>query len=86
MLRAILRLILDRGSASCEELARTLDVNPELTRLALEELERRDYIRAVAAGGATACERCPLRGACLYRHAPRIWTVTRKGEAIGRGV
>jgi hypothetical protein len=84
MLRELLRLIVARGSASCGDLARSLDVTPELARLALEELERRDCVRIVAAGDATACEHCPLRAACVYHHAPRIWAVTPKGAAIGR--
>jgi predicted ArsR family transcriptional regulator len=84
MLRELLRLIVERGSASCADLAQALHVNPELARLALEELERRDYVRVIAADGATACERCPLRTSCLYQHAPRIWAVTSKGATIGR--
>jgi len=81
MLRKILRLAADLGTIRCEELARALDTSPELVRLALAELARRDYLQAVVPGCSTACEYCPLHAACHYRRQPRIWMLTRKGAA-----
>ncbi len=81
MLREVLRLAVERGTTRSEELARALDTSPELVALALAELVRRDYLRTVVPGCSTACENCPLRAACLYRRHPRVWTLTRKGEA-----
>jgi len=81
MLSEVLRLAIERGTTSSEELARALDTSPELVHVALEELARRDYLQAVVPGCSAACERCPLRAACLFRRQPRVWTLTRKGEA-----
>jgi predicted ArsR family transcriptional regulator len=81
MLRTILRLAADLGTIRCEELARALNTSPELVRLALAELARRDYLQAVAPDCSTACEHCPLRAAFLYRRQPRVWVITRKGAA-----
>lgn len=81
MLKNILRLAAALGTIRCEELARALDTSPELVRLALAELARRDYLQAVAPGCSIACEHCPLHAACLYRHQPRVWMLTLKGAA-----
>ena len=81
MLRTILRLIAEAGSIRCEELARALDTSPELVRLALADLVRRDYLQAVQSGCSTACERCPISTGCHYRRQPQVWMLTRKGAA-----
>jgi Mn-dependent DtxR family transcriptional regulator len=81
MLREVLRLVVERGTTRSEDLARALDTSPELVREALAELVRHNYLQAVVPGCSTACERCPLRAACLYRRHPRVWILTRKGEA-----
>ncbi len=81
MLWEVLRLAVERGTTRSEDLARALDTTPELVCLALAELARRDYLQAVVPGCSTACERCPLHAACLYRRHSRVWTLTRKGEA-----
>ena len=81
MLRQVLRLAIEQGITCCENLARAMDTSPELVCLALAELARRDYLHAVVPGCSTACEHCPLHAACLHRRHPRVWTLTRKGEA-----
>lgn len=81
MLKEVLHLAIERGTISSEELALALDTSPELVHLMLEELVRRDYLQAVVRGCSAACERCPLRGACLYRRQPRVWMLTCKGAA-----
>jgi len=82
MLREVLRLAVERGTLNSAELARALDTGVELVDVMLEELVRRDYLQAVLPGCSAACERCPLRAACLYRCRPRVWMLTRKGEAL----
>jgi hypothetical protein len=82
MLRDLLRLIAVRGATRSDDLARDLNVSPDLLRLALEELVRRDYLRAVALGCSMACEPCPLRAACLSRRQPRVWILTPEGEKL----
>ena len=81
MLRKMLRLTAERDAISTEELARALDTSPELVRLALAELARRDLLQAMVPGCSTACERCSLHAACQYHHQPLVWILTRKGEA-----
>jgi predicted ArsR family transcriptional regulator len=81
MLREVLCLAVERGTARSDEVARALDTSPELVRLLLAELTRRDYLHPAVPGCSTACEHCPLRAACLYRCHARVWMLTRKGEA-----
>ena len=81
MLRTILCLGAESGTIRCEELARMLDTSPELIRLALAELARRDYLQALVPGCSTTCEHCPLCAVCLNRGRPRVWMLTRKGAA-----
>jgi hypothetical protein len=81
VLKRVLRLAVERGSARSEELARALDTSPELVCLALAELAGRDYLQSVISGCSTACDGCPLGAACLYRRHPRVWMLTRKGAA-----
>jgi predicted ArsR family transcriptional regulator len=81
MLRDVLRMVVERGTSSSEELARALDTSPELVRLALEELVRRDYLQAVVPGCSAACERCPLHAACLHHRQLRVWMLTHKGKS-----
>lgn len=57
-------------------------MSPELVRLVLEELVRRDYLRALAPGCSGGCGCCPLRAACLYRGRPRVWMLTGKGDSL----
>jgi hypothetical protein len=84
MLREVLRLAVERGTTRIEELAPALHTSPDLVRLALAELVRRDYLQAVVPGCSTTCEHCPLRVACVYRRQPRVWMLTCKGEIWGR--
>ncbi len=77
----MLRLAVERGTTSPEDLARSLDTSPELVRMALAELVRRDYLQAVVPDHSTVCKHCPTRVVCLYRGHPGVWTLTRKGEA-----
>lgn len=80
MLRKLLRLATEQGTNELTSLANALDVSPRLIREMLEEIEWRGYLEAIVPGREQACERCPLRAACLYRNRPRVWMLTRKGE------
>ena len=80
MFRRILRLVAETGSIRCEELAQALDTSPEIVRLALAELARRDYLQVISECGAT-CEHCPIHAACHYRCQPQLWMLTDKGAA-----
>lgn len=82
MLMEVMRLAVERGILNSAELARALDTGPELVDVMLEELVRRHYLQAVLPGHSAACERCPMRAACLYRCQPRVWMLTRKGAAL----
>lgn len=83
MLCKILRLTAERGGIRCKDLARALDTSPDIVRLALADLVRRDYLQAVP-GCSCVCENCLLRAACHYRRQPQVWMLTRKGEAWTR--
>jgi len=82
MFRKILRLAVERGTARNDDLARDLNMSPELLRLVLEQLVRRDYLRALVPGCSVGCGCCPLRTACLYRGRPRVWMLTSEGNKL----
>lgn len=81
MLRDVLRLAAARGAIRSEELTRALGTSPELVRLVLDDLVRRELLEAIGPGGSSPCQQCPVRAACLYRCQARVWTLTRKGAA-----
>ena len=86
MLRTLLRLAVGQGSTDITALARAVNVTEVQMRLMLDHLKREGYLEEVVPGCERPCERCPLRSACLFRHQPRVWTLTRKGErALGQG-
>ena len=80
MLKTLLRLAVDKGTAKTSELAHDLHMTPELVRQMLEELERQGYLEAVVPGCSRPCERCPLHAACVYRNQPCVWVLTKKGD------
>ena len=80
MLRNLVYLLGERGVADIYTLATLLEVSPMQVRQMIGELERHGYLEQITAGCEQPCERCPLRGACLYRNRPRVWILTRKGE------
>ncbi len=82
MFRKILRLAIEHGTARSDDLARELNVGPELLRSVLEELVRRDYLRALEPRNSAGCGGCPLRSACLYRGKTRVWMLTDKGGTL----
>jgi hypothetical protein len=82
MFRKVLRLTIERGTSRSDDLARDLNISPELLRLVLEELVRRDYLRALVPGCSAGCGCCPLRTACLYRSRPRVWMLTGKSDML----
>ncbi len=85
MLRKLLHLAIGLDTADTVTLARALNVSPEQMRQMLDHLKRLGYLEEVVPGCEQPCERCPLRSACLYRHQPRVWTLTRKGDrALGQ--
>ena len=79
MLEDLLRRVAEKGTASSAELARELGVSPALMQGLLESLDRQGYAQVMMAGCGRPCAACPLHAACLYRHAPRVWSLTAKG-------
>lgn len=82
MLETLLGLIAAQGTISSADLARSLDVTDALLDDMLNALTRKGYLRVIAQGGAAACDRCPMRKACLYRRQARIWVLSPKGESL----
>lgn len=82
MFRKLLRLGIERRTTRSDDLARDLNMSPKLLRLALEELVRRDYLRALVPSCSAGCGCCPLRAACLHRGRPRGWVLTSKGDKL----
>ena len=80
MLCKILRLAAERDGIRCKDLARALDTSPDIVRLALADLVRRDYLLAVP-GCSSICEHCPFHPGCHYRLQPKVWILTDKGAA-----
>jgi len=82
MLRKLLHLLLEKGTMSDSELACELDVSQTLIKQILGELVRYDYLRVLAPGDSTPCERCLLHMTCLIRDRQRVFTITAKGDRI----
>jgi hypothetical protein len=80
MLRKLLSLAVGQDTAETAALARELNVSVRQVIQMIETLERFGYVEQVVAGCGQPCERCPVRDGCLFRHHPRLWTLTRKGE------
>jgi predicted ArsR family transcriptional regulator len=80
MLRRLLELVANTGTARSTELARAMDVSTEVIEPMLQELARQGYLRLLAPGCATACARCPVRAACLFGNAARVWVLSAKGQ------
>jgi hypothetical protein len=80
MLRKLLGLAIDQDTAEATALAREMGVSVRQVLQMIETLERLGCLEEVVTGCGGPCERCPVREACLFRHRPRLWTLTRKGE------
>ena len=82
MLEDLLRRVAEKGTASSAELVRELGVSPALMQGLLEALDRQGYAQVMMAGCGRPCAACPLHAACLYRRAPRVWSLTAKGLGL----
>jgi hypothetical protein len=80
MLRKLLSLAVGQDTAEATALAREIGVSVRQVLQMIETLERLGYLEEVVTGCGQPCERCPMREACLFRHRPRLWALTRKGE------
>ena len=83
MFRQLLQLVARAGTARSTELARALGVSTAMVEPMLQDLVRRGYLRPVAPG-CTACAACPVRAACLFGSAARVWALSAKGLELVR--
>jgi hypothetical protein len=82
MLERLLREVATRGTVSSASLARSLGISEALAESMVEALRRMGYLRAAVGECAASCDRCPVRGACLFGRQARIWMLGRKGERL----
>jgi DNA-binding HxlR family transcriptional regulator len=82
MLKELLRLAVRDGTQRPSELAKALEITPELATQMLEQLEQQGYLQAVVPGCSVPCEGCPDDALCLIRSNPRVWALTEKGERL----
>ena len=80
MLRQLLQRVAEEGTARSTELARPVGVSTAVVEPMLQDLVQHGYLRLVAPGCATACARCPVRAACLFGNAARVWELSAKGQ------
>jgi predicted ArsR family transcriptional regulator len=80
MLRKLLCLAVGQDTAEATALARELGVSARQVLQMIETLEHLGFLEEVVTGCGRPCERCPVREAGVFRHRPRLWTLTRKGE------
>jgi DNA-binding IclR family transcriptional regulator len=77
----VLWLIAEEGGGDSATLARRLGVSYTLMEAMLETLTREGYLQPVATTATVACEKCPLRRACLGGGRARLWQLSTKGRA-----
>ena len=65
MLKQILAYLDEGRPWTVETLAEELDTTTELVLVALEDLVRRGYLRAVGSSGGGGCASCPMSGSCV---------------------
>jgi len=80
MLRKLLCLAVGQDTSEATALAREMNVSAQQVLQMIETLDRFGCLEEVVAGCGQPCEGCPVREACLFRHRPRLWTLTNKGE------
>ena len=80
MLERLLRLVRKGGSFRVKDLARRLDVTPELVEMMLEDLTRMGYLRPVDGQCGDRCSVCPLKGTCAVAGDERVWALRSTAE------
>lgn len=81
-MQSALRLIAEGEALSSEQLARRLDVRPEVAREALGQLARLGYLRPSGGACKAACAGCPQGQSCFA--ATPLWALTEKGRRAAR--
>jgi Mn-dependent DtxR family transcriptional regulator len=74
VLRRLLQIAARAETVCSASLASELGVSEALVEAMLEDLAQRGYLRPVATGGASACEGCLERAACLRTRQARTWS------------
>ncbi|MGD1994455.1 MAG: FeoC-like transcriptional regulator [Anaerolineae bacterium] len=64
MLKRLLTLLRQGGTHRVNDLARELDVTPELLEMMLEDLTRQGYLKRMGGSCTDQCTACPMAGMC----------------------
>ncbi len=75
MLQRILQHITRYNRVSIAELAKNLDISPEMVESMLEQLERLGYLEAVQGCSTNVCDGCSGPGVC---RPVRIWILGKR--------
>lgn len=82
MLKKLLHLIAEAGSADSINLARNLGVAPAMMQSMLATLTRQGYLKIVVTETSSACGRCPIRQGCFSGGKACLWTLSEKGVRV----
>lgn len=85
MLEELLKRIATGGIHSYAQLAREMDISPDLLQQMLEDLGRMGYLRRVENACEEACSHCENRATCAIHGPSEIWTLTEKWEKAQHG-
>ncbi len=77
---ALLERLKVGGFRTPADLARQLGISEALVGAIIAGLERRGYLRAVAASCSAGCSGCPLRASCVLGGLGRGWVLTPRGR------
>jgi predicted ArsR family transcriptional regulator len=75
----LLAMLQAGGTRRVDDLARNLEMTPQMVEAMLEGLSRMGYLRQVSGECSGRCGACPLAGTCQVTSGGRLWTLTERG-------
>ena len=84
MLERLLGTLVQGGTVSYDDLARTLGVDQELVEQMVEHLATLGYLMPAVESCGEKCGACSLEQSCLKGGVDHTWTLTEKGRRATR--
>jgi len=82
MLERLLELIAGGSIQSLDDIARQMNIPPNLVSAMLGDLERMGYLKKINSTCEKTCSGCPSKGMCGIIGGGELWSVTEKGMHV----